>query len=153
MSNGWLNVPHCRQELPSSCVAACVRMVLAHHGCHRTEAELRQLLGTTSGGTPARHLAQVGSLGFRVLLRSSTLSQLQAAVAANRPPIVFLQTGPLPYWTVDIAHVAVFVGADATNVYLNDPFFDSSPQVVPLAGFLQAWAAMEQFTAFLAPPP
>jgi ABC-type bacteriocin/lantibiotic exporter with double-glycine peptidase domain len=153
MSNGWLNVPHHKQELPYSCVAACVRMILAHHGCQRTETELRLLLGTTSGGTPARNLLRVGSLGFRVALRSSNLSELLAAVAASTPPIVFLQTGSLPNWALDIAHVAVFVGADAANVYLNDPFFDSAPQVVPLASFLQAWAAMEQFTAFLSPQP
>ena len=32
-------------------------------------------------------------------------------MAANTLPIVFLQTGPLPYWNMDIAHMAVFVGA------------------------------------------
>src|SRR5262245_9891969 len=99
MSNGWLNVPHCRQELSYSCVAACVRMVLAHHGCQRTEAELRQLLGTTPGGTPARNLLRVGTLGFRVALRSSSLSQLLAAVAANTPPSYSFRRGRCPTGT------------------------------------------------------
>src|SRR5947209_2124192 len=40
MPSGWLNVPHFRQEHEYSCVAACVRMVLAHFGQGRTEAEL-----------------------------------------------------------------------------------------------------------------
>ena len=39
MPSNWLNVPHFRQELESSRVAACVRMVLAHFGEFRTEAE------------------------------------------------------------------------------------------------------------------
>ena len=44
MPSGWLNVPHFRQEHEYSCVAACARMVLAHHGDVRTEADLRTLL-------------------------------------------------------------------------------------------------------------
>jgi hypothetical protein len=46
MPSSWLAVPHFRQELESSCVAACVRMVLAHYGDLRSEAELRTLLDT-----------------------------------------------------------------------------------------------------------
>jgi ABC-type bacteriocin/lantibiotic exporter with double-glycine peptidase domain len=46
MPSAWLNVPHCKQELNYSCMAACVRMVLAHHGRPLAEAELRQLLDT-----------------------------------------------------------------------------------------------------------
>jgi hypothetical protein len=34
-----LSVPHFKQEWPSSCVAACVRMVLAHYGRLYTEDE------------------------------------------------------------------------------------------------------------------
>lgn len=51
MPSGWLNVPHHQQELEYSCVAACVRMVLAHYGDIRTEAELRSLLDTQPTGT------------------------------------------------------------------------------------------------------
>ena len=39
MPNSWLNVPHFRQELEYACVAACARMVLAHYGDVRTEAD------------------------------------------------------------------------------------------------------------------
>ena len=46
MPSSWLNVPHFHQEFDYSCVAACVRMVLAHYGDIRTEAELRLLLDT-----------------------------------------------------------------------------------------------------------
>lgn len=45
MPSSWLNVPQFQQELEYSCVAACVRMVLAHYGAIRTEAELRLFLG------------------------------------------------------------------------------------------------------------
>jgi hypothetical protein len=36
-----LSVPHYKQEWPNSCVAACVRMVLAHYGQFRIEQGVR----------------------------------------------------------------------------------------------------------------
>jgi uncharacterized protein YvpB len=59
--------------------------------------------------------------------------------------------GPLEYWQVDCSHVAVVVGIDDTFVYLNDPFFDSSPQEASLASFLQAWASNGHLAAVLRP--
>jgi hypothetical protein len=53
MSVVSLSVPHFKQELPNSCVAACVRKVLARHGHSCTEAEMRQHLATGPHGTPA----------------------------------------------------------------------------------------------------
>ena len=40
MPNGWLNVPHFRQEFNYSCVAACVRMVMAHYGRNESEVDI-----------------------------------------------------------------------------------------------------------------
>ena len=51
MPSSWLNVAHFQQEHDYSCVAACVRMVLAHFGDLRIEAELRSLLDTQPTGT------------------------------------------------------------------------------------------------------
>jgi plasmid stability protein len=95
MPSGWLNVPHCRQELNHSCMAACVRMVLAQHGRSVPEADLRQLLGTKLSGTAARNLTAVASLGFDVQLTPSNLTHLRDVLAAGLPPIVFLNTGSL----------------------------------------------------------
>src|SRR4051812_18791169 len=100
MSVVSLSVPHCKQELPYSCVAACARMVLAHYGRTHSEEELRQLLGTAEHGTRARNLLLIASLGFDVQLEASSLAQLGAALAAGVPPIVFLETSFLDYWTV-----------------------------------------------------
>jgi ABC-type bacteriocin/lantibiotic exporter with double-glycine peptidase domain len=153
MPPGWLNVPHFKQEFNYSCMAACVRIVLAHHGQNRTEAELRQLLSTRPDGTPARNMMAVASLGFDVQLSFSNLSQLREALAAGLPPIVFLDTGPLDYWQIDCSHVAVVVGIDDTSVYLNDPFFDTAPQQTSLVSFLQAWALNAHLAAILRPRP
>ena len=59
MPSRWLNVPHFQQEHEYSCVAACVRMVLAHYGDIRTEAELRDLLDTQPTGTRAGNLMRL----------------------------------------------------------------------------------------------
>ena len=40
MQSGWLNVPHFRQEFNYSCVAACVRMVMAHYGRNESEVDI-----------------------------------------------------------------------------------------------------------------
>ena len=94
MPSSWLNVPHFRQEFEYSCVAACARMVLAHYGDVRTEAELRSLLDTRPTGTRAGNLMRLSGAAFAVFLRPSNVVELQQALAANQPPIVFLKTGP-----------------------------------------------------------
>ena len=90
MPSSWLNVPHFQQELEYSCVAARVRIVLAHFGDVRTEAELRSLLDTQPTGTRAGNVMRLSGSGFEVYLRPSNLLELQQVLAANQPPIVFL---------------------------------------------------------------
>jgi hypothetical protein len=127
MPANWLSVPHYEQEFHYSCTPACVRMVLQHVGCSRTEDELRQLLQTNSQGTVARNIMAVQSLGFDVHVGTATMPQLEAAIAGGIPPIVYLLTDSLDYWNTSCFHVAVFVGLDTGVVYLNDPFFKESP--------------------------
>jgi ABC-type bacteriocin/lantibiotic exporter with double-glycine peptidase domain len=153
MPSNWLNVPHYKQEFHYSCAAACVRMVLAYFSYAISEAEVRQLLNTQPHGTKARHLTAVGSLGFDVELVSGNLAQLRDLIAQGVPPIVFVDTAPLDYWTLDCAHVAVVVGIDDNVVYLNDPFFDAARQQTSVANFLQAWALNGHLTALMRPRP
>jgi ABC-type bacteriocin/lantibiotic exporter with double-glycine peptidase domain len=115
------------------------------------EAELRQLLDTRADGTRARNLTAIASLGFEVQLDSANLSQLREALAAGLPPIVFVDTGPLDYWKIDCAHVAVVVGMDDTSVYLNDPFYDTAPQQTSLTSFLQGWARNDHLANIVRP--
>src|SRR5437763_10582327 len=95
MPSGWLNVPHFRQELEYSCVAACARMVLAHHNDIRSEADLRLLLATQPTGTRAGNLVRLAGPAFEVYLRPSNLVELETALADNQPPLAFLKTGSL----------------------------------------------------------
>jgi len=149
----WLNVPHHKQEQGYSCAPACARMVLAYYGRYHSEDELRQLLGTDAGGTPAGHLSRLTSLGFDVDLRISNMAELSAALQAGTPTIVLLDTGSLDYWSSDCPHLAVLVGLDAATAYLNDPYFDTAPQKTSLAGFRQAWVANQCYAVFLRPRP
>jgi len=146
-----LNVPHYKQEFPYSCIPACVRMVLAHYGRLCTEDELRQLLGTGPHGTRARDILRVSALGYDVQLVSSNLAELATALVNGCPPIVFLQTTFLDYWSQHCDHVAVVVGLDVNAVFLNDPYFDTAPQQTSLSGFQQAWASNDCLAVFIRP--
>ena len=151
MPTNWLNVPHFRQEFEYSCVAACVRMVLAHYGDMRTEAELRSLLDTQPTGTRAGNIMRITGPAFEVHLRPSNLAELQKLLAENQPPIVLMQTGPLEYWKMDIFHVAVLIGLDTVNAVLNDPYFATALQTTSLLSFEKAWSQTGQFAAFIRP--
>jgi len=128
-------------------------MVLAYYGRTCSEDEVRQLLGTGPQGTTARAILRVAALGFDVQLRFTNLGELNAALNAGTPPVVFVNTGDLDYWSFDCAHVLVVVGMDVTSVSVNDPQLDSGPQQTSLSGFHQAWAANKCLAAFLRPQP
>jgi ABC-type bacteriocin/lantibiotic exporter with double-glycine peptidase domain len=151
MPGNWLSVPHFQQEFEYSCVAACARMVLAHHGDVRSEAELRLLLDTQPEGTRAGNLMRLSGPAFEVYLRPSNLTELEKMLADKQPPILFLQTGFLEYWSIGIFHMAVLMGLDAATVALDDPFFAAAPQTTSLRSFEQAWAQTGQFMAFVRP--
>jgi hypothetical protein len=115
--------------------------------------ELRQLLRIGPRGTPARNVTHVASLGFEVEVKSSNVAELAAALLARTPPIVYVDTGSLEFWSVDCAHVAVLVGMELGAISLNDPAFDSAPLKASLAAFPQAWAPNEYLAAFIRPHP
>lgn len=78
-----LTVPHYKQEQRTSCLAACVRMVLAHFGHSASEDELRQLLNTGSHGARARDILRIAGIGFDVQLQFSSFADLGAALLCD----------------------------------------------------------------------
>src|SRR5437879_248946 len=122
MPSSWLRVPHFQQELEYSCVAACARMVLAHFGDIRSEAELRFLLDTRPTGTRAGNLMRLAGSVFEVYVRPSNRIELEKVLADNQPPLGFLKTGSLDYWSMDIFHTAVLIGLDTTTAAFQDPY-------------------------------
>jgi hypothetical protein len=92
-------------------------------------------------------------LGFDVENKFSDAAELAAALLTGTPPLVYLDTGALDYWSINCSHVAVLVGMELGEVSLNDPAFDAAPQKASLAGFQQAWAANAFLAAFIRPRP
>ncbi len=88
---------------------------------------------------------------FEIYLRPSNLLELGQALAAGQPPIVFVRTGALEYWTMDIFHTAVLSGLDGVAAALHDPYFATAPQSTSVQTFEKAWAQTGQWTAFLRP--
>jgi hypothetical protein len=110
-------------------------MVLAHYGEVRSEADLRSLLDTQPTGTRAGNVMRLSGDAFEVFLRPSNLAELQSVLADNQPVIVFLKTGALEYWSMDIFHTAILVGLDAMTVALDDPYFATASQSALLQNF------------------
>ena len=81
MPSNWLNVPHFQQKHEYSCVAASLRMVLAHYGDMRSEADLRLLLDTQPTGTRAGNVMRLAESGLEVYLRRSNLVELKTVLA------------------------------------------------------------------------
>ena len=74
-------------------------------------------------------------------------------LAAGTPPIVFVDTGLLDYWSTDCAHVLVVVGVNVKTVSVNDPMLESRPRETSLTGFHAAWAANKCLIATIRPLP
>jgi len=144
-----LPVPHFRQSLNYTCVPAAARMALAHLGHSIDEATLATKLDTKSFGTIVRNVQRISSLGFSVSFGSSSLANVRSSLELGAPVIVFVMTGSLKYWKLDVPHAVVVVGIDDENVYLNDPWFDFAPQVSSIDDFLMAWAEFDHLAAFI----
>lgn len=126
-------------------------MVLEFLGYSFSEAELVQRLGTKSFGTPAPNLRRLEKIGFSVIYESGALSTIQAHVQKGSPCLTFVQTGDLPYWDENTAHVIVVIGIDDDNIYVNDPAFDMAPQIISLDYFLLAWSEFDHRYAIIQP--
>jgi ABC-type bacteriocin/lantibiotic exporter with double-glycine peptidase domain len=118
-------------------------MVLEFLGHSFSEADLARRLGTKSFGTPAPNLYHLEKDGFSIVYGSGALSTIKSYVHKRIPCLAFVQTGDLPYWNEDTAHVIVVIGIDDEQLYINDPAFDKAPQTVPLDYFLLAWSEFD----------
>jgi hypothetical protein len=71
-------------------------------------------------------------------------------LVVNRPPIVFVKTGELPYWNgQDVEHALVVVGMDERTILLNDPAFRRAPVKVSLGDFDLAWLERDEMYAVI----
>jgi ABC-type bacteriocin/lantibiotic exporter with double-glycine peptidase domain len=136
-----LSLPHFQQSAEGSCLAACVRMVLAHLSLERSESDISRLLGVQPFGVPSFAVRQLGAWGLRVVYREWSVPQLLSALEADQPVIIFVRTGFLDYWRKDAAHAVVIVGAEeGQQFWLHDPALSTGPTLTSWNGVLAAWA-------------
>jgi ABC-type bacteriocin/lantibiotic exporter with double-glycine peptidase domain len=147
-----LTVPHLQQDEHGECLAACAWVALAYLGL---TFPYKQLLGLfhvrVQLGTPAYNIRRLEQLGVTVLYQQGTLTELYDHLVNDRPCIVFLKTGELPYWDEVTDHAVVVVGMDDELVYVNDPEFPSAPIQIAQGDFDLAWLGRDEFYATLMP--
>jgi ABC-type bacteriocin/lantibiotic exporter with double-glycine peptidase domain len=147
-----MHVPHFKQELDYSCLAACVRMILAFHRKDYSESDLRKLLKTRMGGTsPARLIWQLPILGFEALVETGSLQSLSEHLNVGQPCIVHVWTLPLPHWDKEAIHALVVIGMSEDSVLAHDPSLPTGPTTIPLSSFVSAWAATDYLMIVIRP--
>ena len=144
----------CAQEHPSSCVAACLRMVLGSFGQHRSESDIRRVLGNPRFGIT---LAQAAHR----LLASGAVTQwhgdwglddLRDCLHHGGYPIVGIERRFFGHPSA--THAVVLTAVHSTEVEMLDPLLGPAPHISQLATFAAAWgSAGQEVLVLLSPPP
>ena len=142
-----LAISHQQQRQQSDCLAACAEMVLTYLGQPTNYDQLIILLRIGPAGAPFRNLNHLAKLGVTVTIESGTIATIQSYLNQAIPPIVFVATQELSYWSETTNHAVVVAGLDDQNIYLYDPAFTYAPHTVPIAEFDLAWLEMGEFLA------
>lgn len=144
-------VPHFLQTHDGSCLEASVCIILAYFGSPVTEETVSTLFDALPEGTPASRVLRLRQWNFHVIYQSASVHDLRSWLQRGIPPIVFVQTGFLEYWSINVRHAVVVVGLDETTIWLHDPAFAEAPHSCLLDGFLAAWAEMDETVAIITP--
>lgn len=98
MNRILLPVPHLQQQERGECLAACAAMLLAYLGRPVRYKHLLKVLQIRSQiGAPASHIRKLEQPELKVVYQQGTLPDFQEQLTNNRPCIVFIKTGELPY--------------------------------------------------------
>jgi ABC-type bacteriocin/lantibiotic exporter with double-glycine peptidase domain len=121
--------PFFAQERDYSCVPACLRMVLAHHGIDKSEDDLIYACNCDQQGTsPDSLVAAAKELGF---IRSSrdrpSVQELKLFLSEGCYPIVWIATETLQ-------HALVLIEIQPEIVWVLDPASQEGERSIPLAG-------------------
>src|SRR5437773_1083384 len=130
-----------RQELPRSCLPACLRIVLHYHGLDHPETELAALCGTRSGGTTSLGaMRALESLGCdAVHLSGASLEDLAGYLAEDLPVIVFLLLDALGAG-IHGSHAAVVGGLTDAEAMLINPA-TGTEDALAVTSFMDGWSA------------
>ena len=127
------------QEHPTSCVAACVRMVLTDFHAHWTEAQIRELLGRPRLGITlkAAHARLLQAGAQAVLHRDWSLDDLREALRRSRYPIVGVERHLLGY--PPASHAIVLRSITSRRVQALDALDGPQPRSYSARAFELAW--------------
>jgi ABC-type bacteriocin/lantibiotic exporter with double-glycine peptidase domain len=142
------------QEQPTSCVAACVRMVLTGFGVTWTEAQIRTILGRPRLGiTLTAAPARLVHAGARVAFHEDwSLDDLHEALRRGHYPIVGVERHLLGH--PPASHAMVVVQITSRAVHVLDPFEGPQLQRYGREAFVLAWEmAGREVLVLEAPPP
>jgi ABC-type bacteriocin/lantibiotic exporter with double-glycine peptidase domain len=127
------------QETPTSCVAACVRMVLSGFGQEYSEIELRKLLGNPILGltlsTAQRKLSEIGAPAE--IDNELNLDDLRDLTRQNIFPIVGVERHILGFPSA--SHAVVVIEVTSQNVLILDPLENQNKQIFQRNTFEMAW--------------
>jgi hypothetical protein len=126
-------------------------MAFSYLGHKVNYAHLIQILEIRPGyGTPFPKIQSLNSLGINVIFKQGNQQELYRFLSQDKPCIVPVQTGKLPYWNkINVGHAVVVVGMDNDSAYLNDPEFPKAPIQVPYGDFDLAWFEHGELLAVL----
>src|SRR5262245_55324019 len=140
--------PFYPQETDFSCAVACLRMVLAHLGVSKSEAEIRQLSDCTIFGTSALELVLVArKLGFAASWKHTlTLGDLVELTEHGYCPIVYVLSAPR-LASPDV-HSLVVVSATDERIEVLDP--EEGPRTLSADEFVDAWSPLKNLAIVIA---
>jgi len=138
-----LPVEHRPQVERAGCLAACAQMALQHIGISQSQAQLNRLLGLMPEGVPSSRIKRLSELGAEVVYTSGDETTLKEAIDRDIPPLIFVDTGELPYWNVRLRHAVLMVGYDEVQAYLNDPDRPTAPTAVSWGDLMLAWSEFD----------
>ncbi len=132
------------QELPTSCVAACVRMVLTSLGHRLNETDIRHRCGHTALGMRLNQVASgLEDLPIDVQHQLDWgLDDLADAVHADAFPIVGIDLRPVD--GTFAFHAVVIVNISTDQVVVHDPLHDEGPRPIGISAFEAAWSAADR---------
>ncbi|MDW7680863.1 MAG: cysteine peptidase family C39 domain-containing protein [bacterium] len=142
MPNVYIKKPHYKQEIDSSCVPTCLRMMFEFFGIKVSESELRKKLKTKSFGTHVINIINITDedYGIHTDIEFWSLTELKYYLKTfKRPCMVMLWTEHLTHWDIDCLHSVIVNGFDDNNVIINDPYFNQDEFHIPFEAFLKSW--------------
>ena len=147
----WLPISHQPQRQQADCLVACAAMLLDYWQQPVVYDDLLNLLQIGPAGAPFRNLRYLETVDVSVLIEQGNLDTLRSLLAQELPPIVFVSTQELSYWTEATQHAVVIAGMDDAQVRLYDPAFSNAPQIISVDEFALSWLEMDDFYALIQP--